>query len=43
MVELSGLWNSIQSWLFPALEDGLGEELSEKQQEFVKVCELLDL
>ena len=43
MVELSGLWNSIQSWLFPALEDELGDQLSEKQQEFVKVCELLDL
>ena len=30
MVALSGLWNSIQSWLFPTLEDQLGEKLSEK-------------
>jgi len=42
MVALSGLWNSIQSWLFPALQQELGE-LSEKQREFVRVCELCDL
>ena len=42
MVALSGLWNTIQCWLFPALEGELGE-LSEKQREFVRVCELCDL
>ena len=42
MVELSNLWNSIQNWLFPVLEEELGE-LSEKQKEFVRVCELCDL
>ena len=39
MVALSGLWNTIQSCLFPVLES----ELSEKQQEFVRICELCDL
>ncbi len=43
MVELSSLWNSIQSWLFPALEDEFGEELSSKQKEFVRICELCNL
>lgn len=43
MVELSGLWNSIQSWLFPALEDEFGEELSDKQKELVRICELCQL
>ena len=33
------LWNSIQSWLFPMLEDEIGE-LDEKQRLFVAVCEL---
>ena len=42
MVALSGLWNTIECWLFPALEEELGE-LSEKQQEFIRVCELCDL
>lgn len=42
MVALSSLWNSIQSWLFPALEEELGD-LSEKQKEFIRVCELCEL
>ena len=42
MVTLSTLWNTIHGWLFPALEEELGE-LSEKQQEFIRVCELCDL
>ena len=42
MKALSGLWNSIQSWLLPALEDELGE-LTSKQLEFVRVCELCNL
>jgi hypothetical protein len=36
---LSGLWNSIQSWLFPVLEDELGA-LDEKHRQFVAACEL---
>ena len=35
---LGGLWNTIQAWLFPTLEDELGE-LDEKHREFVAVCE----
>ena len=42
MTALSGLWNSIQSWLFPTLEQEVGE-LSDKQKEFVGVCELCNL
>lgn len=36
------LWNSIQSWLFPVLEDEIGE-LDEKHRQFVAVCELCAL
>ena len=39
MANLGSLWNSIQTWLFPMLEDKLGE-LDEKHREFVAVCEL---
>jgi hypothetical protein len=35
---LGTLWNSIQAWLFPMLEDELGE-LDDKHREFVAVCE----
>jgi len=38
MANLGSLWNSIQTWLFPMLEDELGE-LDEKHREFVVVCE----
>lgn len=38
MTGLGVLWNSIQAWLFPMLEDELGE-LDEKHREFVAVCE----
>ena len=41
MARLGSLWNSIQSWLFPMLEDELGE-LDEQHREFVAVCELCD-
>jgi len=41
IAELSTLWNSIQSWLFPMLEDELGE-LDEQHREFVAVYELCD-
>ena len=33
------LWNSIQSWLFPILEDEIGA-LDERHRQFVAVCEL---
>ena len=39
LANLGSLWNSIQAWLFPMLEDELGE-LDEKHREFVAVCEL---
>jgi hypothetical protein len=38
LAELGNLWNSIQAWLFPMLEDELGE-LDEKHREFIAVCE----
>ena len=38
-ISLGGLWNSIQSWLFPMLEDEIGE-LDSKHRQFVSVCEL---
>jgi len=41
MASLGSLWNSIQSWLFPMLEDELGE-LDEQHREFVAVCEFCD-
>jgi len=39
---LSGVFNSIQKWLLPVLEDELGE-LTEKQKEFIRVVEAIDL
>jgi hypothetical protein len=39
---LSGAFNSIQKWLFPVLEDEIGE-LTEKQKEFIRVVEAIDL
>ena len=41
MEYLSGLFNSIQSWLLPELEEELGE-LTEKQQEFIRTVELIN-
>ena len=38
MAGLGRLWNSIQTWLFPMLEDELGK-LDDKHREFVAVCE----
>ena len=35
---LGRLWHTIQNYLFPVLEDELGE-LEEKEQEFVSICE----
>lgn len=42
-MQLLNLWNSIQDYLFPVIEEGLGEELSKKEQEFVRVCTLCEL
>ena len=36
---IAELWNSIRSWLFPILEDEIGE-LDERHRQFVAVCEL---
>lgn len=41
MKTLSSTFNSIQKWLFPVLEEEMGE-LTEKQCEFVRVVELID-
>jgi hypothetical protein len=38
LAELGNLWHSIQTWLFPMLEEELCE-LDEKHREFVAVCE----
>jgi hypothetical protein len=39
LLGLGQIWQSIQAWLFPVLEDELGE-LDEKHREFVAVCEV---
>src|SRR3989339_2223162 len=41
MGRLSGLFNSIQTWLLPAMEEELGE-LGEKEREFVRLIELAE-
>lgn len=38
LARLGELWHSMQTWLFPGMEDELGE-LDEKHREFVAVCE----
>jgi hypothetical protein len=38
---LGRLWHSVQTWLFPMLEDELGK-LDEKHREFVAVCEICE-
>lgn len=38
LATLGNLWQSVQAWLFPVLEDELGK-LDEKHREFVAVCE----
>ena len=39
LAELGGLWSTIQIWLFPMLEDELGE-LDDRHREFIAVCEV---
>jgi len=34
-MSLLKLWNTIELYLFPALEEDLGEELSKKEREFI--------
>ncbi len=41
LAELGNLWHSIQTWLFPLLEDELGE-LDDRHRECVAVCETCD-
>lgn len=38
---IGGLWNSIQTWLIPNIEDDIGK-LDERQKEFVAVCEMCE-
>lgn len=38
LARLGELWSTIQKWLFPILEDKLGE-LDDKHREFLTVCE----
>ncbi|MFH1709170.1 MAG: hypothetical protein ABIF71_14800 [Planctomycetota bacterium] len=40
--ELGALWSTIQTWLFPMLEDELGE-LDDRHREFIAVCEVCAL
>lgn len=42
-MSLLKLWNTIELYLFPALEEDLGEELSKKEREFIRVCTLAEL
>jgi len=42
-MNLLNLWNSIESYLFPVLETELEEELSQKEQEFIRVCTASEL
>ena len=41
MRDLSGVFNSIQKWLFPTLEEKIGE-LTDKQRDFVRIVEIVD-
>ena len=41
MKSLSNLFNSIQNWLLPELEEELGE-LTARQTEFVRAVELIN-
>jgi hypothetical protein len=38
---IGGLWNSIQRWLIPSIEDEIGK-LDGRQKEFVAVCEMCE-
>jgi uncharacterized protein YifE (UPF0438 family) len=42
-MNLLNLWNTIESYLFPQLEELLTEELNKKEREFIQVCTLAEL
>ena len=42
-MNLPGLWDTIENYLFPGLEELLGEELSNKEKEFVRICTISEL
>ena len=42
-MNLLNLWNTIECYLFPHLEDLLDSDLSKKEREFVRVCTLSEL
>ena len=42
-MNLPGLWGVIEKYLFPGLEDLLGDELSNKEKEFVRICTICEL
>ena len=41
--ESTSLWDTIENYLFPGLEELLGEELSNKEKEFVRICTISEL
>ncbi|MCM8537492.1 MAG: transposase [Lentisphaeraceae bacterium] len=42
-MNLLNLWNTIECYLFPHLEDILARDLSKREREFVRVCSLAEL
>ena len=42
-MKLLSLWNNLNEYLFPTLQELLDDELTEKQKTFVKICELAKL
>ena len=42
LATFGGIWNSVQAWLLPQLEDEVGE-LDDKHRQFVAVCEICAL
>lgn len=42
-MNLLSLWNNIQEWLFPVLQELLDDELTKKQKQFIRTCELAEL
>ena len=42
-MNLPGLWDTIEKYLFPGLEERLGGELTIKEKEFVRICTITEL
>ncbi|MDD7984864.1 transposase [Lentisphaera marina] len=42
-MNLPGLWDTIEKYLFPGLEELLGGELTNKEKEFVRICTITEL